>query len=312
MGIASAIGLALLLAMAVLLWITLRTDAGDGPARVAPATSGAATGVGNPSGTAGGAARAVTPTPAMAAKRPAASEPPAGNFEELLARYSPAQQKVLKASYGSYDAEMMKFSTPEQLAWLKRRGFPMPEDVLAAKFLSDEQLKARADAGDAKAAAFLAERWMHRTTGNREAFVSGPASLELALLQPEVVASGSPFGGYFYARAEAFKAPMQHPDNPHMAKIAAARSRVVGLAWAGLLGDGRADGLPSRASAAMLDYYLIGSIPENRGRLGKLSGTNDFRALMEFITLLKGAEGHHDKDLFAFVRTNDPWPRSKK
>ncbi|HET6633350.1 MAG TPA: hypothetical protein VFG73_11685 [Rhodanobacteraceae bacterium] len=104
--------------------------------------------------------------------------------------------------------------------------------MLAAEQLSDEELESRAKAGDSKAAAFLAERRIKQV---------GPADAvtDVWSLEPEVVSSGSPFGGYFHARVKKFVATMENPDDPGTVARLAAYSRIVGYQWAASLGDTR-------------------------------------------------------------------------
>ena len=48
--------------------------------------------------------------------------------------------------------------SPEEIAWLARNGFPMPEDIIAAASMSDNALRLQGDAGSAKAQMLYYER----------------------------------------------------------------------------------------------------------------------------------------------------------
>lgn len=218
------------------------------------------------------------------------------DFPSLLASYSPKQQRTLKAFYGAYDDAMMQFSTPEQLAWLARRGFPMPEDVLAAQFLSDQQLINRSENGDTIATSLLAERWIQAADRTEDRPVS--ELVDIWRLEPRVLASGSPFAGYFHARVRKFVANIENADQPRVARMLSLHSRIVGYEWASLFGDIRASGSIQR------------SLIENYQQLAADHGGWDygsFMAIKEFQGMLEMAL-HRNPDLFA--NRDDQWPKS--
>lgn len=73
------------------------------------------------------------------------------DFDDWMAHFSEQDQKLLRAFderfYGLYQGR-----DPNQIAWMAAHGYPMPEDVLAAQFVSTAALRAMAGQGNIKAA----------------------------------------------------------------------------------------------------------------------------------------------------------------
>ena len=86
-----------------------------------------------------------------------ASRPRAASWREFVRQQAAPDARYLndldRRYYGA-----LAFESPEEREFLLRSGFPMPEDWLAAKSMTDEQLQKAADSGDRKAAGIYADR----------------------------------------------------------------------------------------------------------------------------------------------------------
>ena len=86
---------------------------------------------------------------------PGLSVPAASNWEELLAGLSPEARELVQAFADLYP-EAYQFRTREQLEWMVAHGYPMPEEIVAARQMSMEDLLDKAISGDNLKAAMLA------------------------------------------------------------------------------------------------------------------------------------------------------------
>lgn len=225
--------LVIVLVAGALWWFTAARE-GANETQPAPATQTS----GKP-----GRARSVTGAAASAPARPDSVDAMAQpvHLSDLLTKFSDDQLRTIKAYYARYPDGMMAFATPEQLAWLRRRGFPMPEDIMRASYLTDRQLQQRAEAGDTLAAAFLAERLMQRSV-DRQSYEDN--ALDLMHLYHRVIESKSPFSGYFYTRYKSFRAERDYPD---AARRLSFDAQAIGSLWARMLGDARVPSPPKIA-----------------------------------------------------------------
>jgi hypothetical protein len=164
----------------------------------------------------------------------------AETFERLMDRFSGEDRETLLRYYSELDDAAMVFSSREQYAWLIANGFPGPEDVLAAASTSEEDLRAYAAAGNAKALFFLVGRLADGLAAEREAgrfdredmlLTDYPdRTWELRELGYQAAASGSPFVGYVLERLGAVSLGPGFDAN----------MRFAGLHFASAMGDPRA------------------------------------------------------------------------
>lgn len=143
---------------------------------------------------------------------------------EMLSRLSPRDRDLVESFYRSYGDSVIAFSNKHELLWMIQHGYPMPEDVLEAATLSDQELKARYEAGDVKAGFFLLDRMTAAIENGKTDFDS---KLDATMLANKLLISGSPFSGYAYYR--------------HHRRLQESQSdALAGLLWADWQGDYRA------------------------------------------------------------------------
>lgn len=150
--------------------------------------------------------------------------PAADSFDELLAQYSLEQRERIETFVGDYDQAAYAFSSAEELAWMAQRGFPMPDDILAAAEMSIDELKAQAEAGNVKAAFFYLSRETEDLPVNN--YTNEPEARRA--IHDNAILGDSPFYGYIEAR----RLSEQYPGHPS--------AFAPGLAWAAMIGDARA------------------------------------------------------------------------
>ncbi|MBS0589531.1 MAG: hypothetical protein JSR65_02705 [Proteobacteria bacterium] len=170
----------------------------------------------------------------------------AKNFKQWLAQFAPDQQAVItdfdKTHFSVYDT----VTSPEQVAWMAQRGYPMPEDILAVKGMSDDDLRRLFDQGNDKAGFLLYERMSERVRARITAYEAGgekvdqlfkedPAfSVEAAktrmFMQSLSDKSESAYKGYAVAYDASF-------DSDPLAR---STHIIAGLMWASMYGDSRA------------------------------------------------------------------------
>ncbi|MFA5684841.1 MAG: hypothetical protein WCZ65_09020 [Lysobacteraceae bacterium] len=88
---------------------------------------------------------------------PGLSVPVASSWEELLAGLSPEEREVAQAFADLYP-EAYQFRTREQLEWMVANGYPMPEEIIAARQMPLEDLVNRAMSGNVKAGMLARDR----------------------------------------------------------------------------------------------------------------------------------------------------------
>jgi hypothetical protein len=81
----------------------------------------------------------------------------ASSFNEWVAQFPPDAQKAITA-FNARHFGVFSINSPQQVAWMAQMGYPMPEDIVAAKFLSDQDLRTLASQGNDKAGFLLHER----------------------------------------------------------------------------------------------------------------------------------------------------------
>lgn len=153
-------------------------------------------------------------------------------------------------------------NSADQIAWMAANGFPMPEDVVAAAGMSDEQLRDAADNGGMKAKFLYYDRLSSEAGAELDDFkqqggevsdfmASHPAiESELRRMLPIVQSSSSPFVGYLEASRAIWI------DDPQ------GRGQVSagGLALAYFRGD-------DRAGNALIALYDNGDISESEASM---------------------------------------------
>lgn len=146
------------------------------------------------------------------------------NTREMYSRLAPSDRELVEGFYSNYGA-VMDFSNKQELLWMRRHGYPMPEDVLEAARLTDQELERRYEGGDVQAGFFLLDRRAEAVPEDGK--VEFDFSVESNVLAKDLLVSGSPFSGYAYYRYYS-----QRPDLQAKA--------LAGLLWAGWQGDYRA------------------------------------------------------------------------
>ena len=178
----------------------------------------------------------------------------ANSFDELMALYSIEQRERIEAFVGDYDKAAYLFSSPEELAWMAQRGFPMPDDILAANDMSVGELKKQAEEGNVKAAFFYLRREAEDGPVDRS---TNEPELRTEIRRTALLGD-SPFYGYLHANELA----TQYPEYPTVF--------ASGLAWASMMGDARAG---ARLRGVMVDAAgLVSGLEAVKGdrRMGLL------------------------------------------
>lgn len=178
----------------------------------------------------------------------------APSYKEWLAQYPGYKQERIRA-FNEKHLGVYRVNSREQVAWMARNGYPMPEDVLAAEGMSDAALQELAEQGNDKAVFLLIERHDAELAaylakgGTRNDYFSGPGgdqrsqvNIKLRQLLEE---SNSPYKGYVQAAEAIGRADMAQRDID--AQV------IAGLSWAQSLGD-------MRASQFIREY--VGSDPD--------------------------------------------------
>lgn len=171
--------------------------------------------------------------PAHSADRPKIKAAPSWNAR--LAELSDSDRDYMKRVDDRY-LGILQFRDADEQRRLIAQGYPMPEEWLAARDLSDEDLAAMADAGDVNAKLFLADRISERLAPIQASrrpdvepalpendIITGFARSNTAALQA-LRASDSPFAAYVYGRTLS-AGTWGAPPEPVAAGIALARDR---------------------------------------------------------------------------------------
>lgn len=203
------------------------------------------------------------PTPATApAYRTAAPRPESlASWGDSLRRLAPRDRRFLESTNARY-LGMLESATPEEAARLRDLGFPMPEDWLESRALSDSELKVLADGGSHKAQMFYADRQLSRLLGAGDASggtsgAGSAASQASAYSSVSLRYSKSPFAAYMFGVVN--QASSGHPE-----------AMAAGILAAGRLGDqARAKVLARRFALEhpALDLGLLASYDQMISRM---------------------------------------------
>ena len=166
------------------------------------------------------------------------------NYEELWAQLDPGEQDTISAFSARY-SDGLRFYNNGQLQWMQRHGYPMPEDILAAEKLDDEELSKLAANGNARALALLVDRLISQSaTLGQDLLAQGIdpfadqdfflVTLDLMNGLQSLYRSGTPFAGYMDARSQMEVYGIKTPESEYgeIVKIA-----LKGLAYAVGRGD---------------------------------------------------------------------------
>jgi len=168
----------------------------------------------------------------------------AANLQEWVAQFPPDQQQRIldfdEKHFGVY-----RVNSPEQVAWMAQNGYPLPEDVIAAEGLTDDDLRELARRGNDKAGFMLRERNIEKTRQKVDAYVAqgrtqadfwtgDPDAQQLAhddrLTRQIIDQSNSPYKGFVQTQEAALLSEPVGIDS----------TVIAGLSWARRLGDFRA------------------------------------------------------------------------
>jgi len=110
---------------------------------------------------------------------------------ELLAGLDYEDRKRTESFYANF-GDALEFENTKEFQWMRRHGYPLPEEIAAATRLTDSELQRRFESGDFKSGVFLLERMAVRANGSH--------STDASLLADRLLDSGNPFSGYAYFR----------------------------------------------------------------------------------------------------------------
>lgn len=136
----------------------------------------------------------------------------APDFDRLLTAYDAVSSATLEAFNARY-ADAIAFRTPAEFEWLNERGFPLPEEILAAADMPLAELRALADKGDRKARFLYLDRTLQEVRELRQSYLRsgispdglheipeyGDALVQAAYAKSHLTDSNSPFAGYLMA-----------------------------------------------------------------------------------------------------------------
>lgn len=137
----------------------------------------------------------------------------ASSFFALLQSYDTTDQELLRRFDRRYHGAL-QFQSEEQLQWMSERGYPMPEDILEARTLSDEELRIAARGGEEKYLFLYADRVFQGLIATKRQYLSSGLdpdevneypeftrqSVEAMRISSELLQSDSPFAGYVMAQ----------------------------------------------------------------------------------------------------------------
>jgi hypothetical protein len=167
----------------------------------------------------------------------------ADSFDEWMKSF-PADREAL-SKFSEEHFGVYKINSPQQIAWMAANGFPMPEDVIAAQSISNDELRNLAEKGNSKAALILYGRDIDELKTKLEAAIERTGSAkefwqhdpDAAFFRDQrdrdnalIAKTNSPYKGYVLARAAVLE------NDP----IAASAKVAAGLLVAAYLGDSRA------------------------------------------------------------------------
>lgn len=210
--------------------------------------------------------------------------PKSENDQLLLSNYSQEEQTIIRTFYAGFGSTGLKgmhvfdnafsFKNQEQLTWLAKNGYPLPDDILMAARMPTAELHMLAKQGGFKAKAMLLAR-EYQAPANSGSKMAASAQdeyakyKELAAFREDVLSDGSPFAGYVWAA--------EHMNKP----VSDGRAGVLaGYAFAATLGDTRADLLAGHFSKthpgmnpveALASYKIILSIASKNPKLANTS-----------------------------------------
>lgn len=118
----------------------------------------------------------------------------AENLDELLSSYPASDRAKIENFINRYPTGAFDFKSKEQLAWQVERGYPTPDDILAADRTRTAILKSQSTQGNVKAISFYVDRVL------RGAEITTDAEIEITRFIDEALNSGSPFAGHTLAR----------------------------------------------------------------------------------------------------------------
>lgn len=194
----------------------------------------------------------------------------AKNFKDWVAQFPASDQKLIVDFDKSHFSVYSTITSPEQVAWMAQHGYPMPEDILAAKNISDDELKQLAARGNDKAGFLLYERQATLARSKIDAYVADGGTendllrndtafaIERSKINDDLrtlyTSSESPYKGYVMAEEAGM---LRDPD-------ARSAGIIAGLLWADTYGDSRA------GSEAMHDF-VQGNPDLQRQKIAALS-----------------------------------------
>jgi hypothetical protein len=199
----------------------------------------------------------------------------------MVAQFPPDQQQRIldfdEKHFGVY-----RVNSPEQVAWMAQNGYPLPEDVIAAEGLTDDDLRELARRGNDKAGFMLRERNIEKTRQKVDAYVAqgrtqadfwtgDPDAQQLAhddrLTRQIIDQSNSPYKGFVQTQEAALLSEPMGIDS----------TVIAGLSWARRLGD-------FRAQQFMAEYVADDPIREAMQTAANAVASNDTRDF----TLMQG------------------------
>jgi len=148
------------------------------------------------------------------------------SWEHLLSDYGDDERVQIEAFTQALNSTTYLFRGEAEQEWLIDQAFPMPDEILAASAMSEDELRAMAVGGNSKAAFFYLLRSIKNDSYHE--LDSEQDFLERSKIRAAAFAADSAFLGYI----EAARASKKYPDEAH--------ADAGALAWASTKGDTRA------------------------------------------------------------------------
>lgn len=175
------------------------------------------------------------------------------SLDDWLALYPEQQAASIRAFSRKY-AGVYQVRSPEQIQWMQRHGYVLPDDLVAAAGMSDEALRQLSDQGNDKATMLLYDRLVDEYITQRDAFIAAGGAredlntgaghsrvLDIMALDVQMLKNNSPFRFFLKTRDQEMSQTVD--------AVAYQNQKLGALEAAGILGDSRIDVLIDQCRA---------------------------------------------------------------
>jgi hypothetical protein len=139
-------------------------------------------------------------------------EEAAKNFQEQWARLD-ADGYTIVSGFSNRYSDALQFYSDEQRLWMRQRGYPTPDEILAAANFTTDELRQLSATGNGPVTAMLLDRLITSAAGLGKQLLSEgtdpfmdsdfvPLLRDIMHYLPKLYGSGTPFAGYVDARAQ--------------------------------------------------------------------------------------------------------------